>query len=520
MMLVLALLSCAPNYDDVDVKTVGVGYNPEEIGPSPTPLGGVVEYSWVNFAGGGLSLAMMSLGSFDEVGPAMVGYAPPYAAVYGFSYLFTEKLEAADSLGGVTSVPPEAEDTCYTTFEATGPIGSFKTIDVGQWMELVTEDGTGGLRMDRYPQQYPADNQDAFAYYSGIDIWTLQPQYGLVPGADGSVANMSRQVIHPASYPAGQEVIFRFPGGMAPVNAPLGSVPVSSNSVGETKIKLPNLPGGVQLEWSGPRYDGYGNVLETGGDEQRTCLAYAGHRVGAPSATDVPEGQALVGSPQSAAECADALYQNPNQEDPANLGQMYTGPWDTDDGSVLFRWEPDENRTDEYVHLAVRFLGPVDEADPNYLEEVVYESAPTAVQADWKSAQRDNLISSEAEVPDGRRAPTACEDEGSYEFDDAYLDENGGYVPSMRGDPFHNMAEVTCRMKDDGEFALTSQMIEEALAYARAHGAQGAVFYFGRSTETQVEVPAAMDNYGNRKEITPIGVATRAVDIGRFWFEE
>ena len=85
MTLLLTLLACAPDYQDVAVKTVGVGYDPEQIGPSPTPYGGVVEYSWVNFAGGGLSLALMQLGSFDEVGPNMVGFAPPYAAVYGFS---------------------------------------------------------------------------------------------------------------------------------------------------------------------------------------------------------------------------------------------------------------------------------------------------------------------------------------------------------------------------------------------------------------------------------------------------
>jgi hypothetical protein len=28
-----------------------------------------------------------------------------------------------------------------------------------------------------------------------------------------------------------------------------------------------------------------------------------------------------------------------------------------------------------------------------------------------------------------------------------------------------------------------------------------------------------MDNYGNRKSISPIKVASRAIDIGRFWYE-
>ena len=47
----------------------------------------------------------------------------------------------------------------------------------------------------------------------------------------------------------------------------------------------------------------------------------------------------------------------------ADAGQIYTGPWDTSDGKVLFRWNPGTN-PDEYVSIAVRFLGPVDPADP------------------------------------------------------------------------------------------------------------------------------------------------------------
>ncbi len=46
-LLSLAALgvSCAPDYSDATTKMVGVGYNPDEIGPAPTPYGGVVEYS-------------------------------------------------------------------------------------------------------------------------------------------------------------------------------------------------------------------------------------------------------------------------------------------------------------------------------------------------------------------------------------------------------------------------------------------------------------------------------------------
>jgi len=495
MIVLLAFLSCAPAYEDVPVKMVGVGYDPEQIGPSPTPYGGVVEYSWVNFSGAGLSLALMQLGSFDEVGPNMGGFAPPYAAVYGFSYLFTEKLAAADSLGGVTSVPPEAEETCYTTFEASGPIGSFKTVDVGDYMELVTESGEGGLRLERNPAQYPADAQNAFAYYSSIDLWTTAPMYALIPTGNGRRAeDMEPVLVHKASFPSGEAVAFRFPGGVVPQYAPMGSIPVPSGVVTTTELRVPQLPGGVQLEWNGPRYDNYGHVSVDSG-EQSSCLAFSG---------------TAVVDPQGPAECAAAISAS------ADAGQMYTGPWDTEDGKLLFRWEPGTD-PDEYVSLSVRFLGPVDRSDPNFAREIVVEPTPRAVKASWNTLQGKTVP--EGDAPEGTRAPTACEAEGAYEFDPNYLTEAGDLIPSMRGDPFHNMAEVTCRMKDDGEFALTNAIVADALTYARAHGSEGVVFYFGRSTEAEVEVPDAMDNYGNRKVITPIKVASRAIDIGRFWYE-
>ena len=46
------------------------------------------------------------------------------------------------------------------------------------------------------------------------------------------------------------------------------------------------------------------------------------------------------------------------------------------------------------------------------------------------------------------------------------------------------------------------------------------MFYFGRSTVAEIDVPDAMDNYGYRKVISPVKVAAKAIDIGRFWFEE
>jgi hypothetical protein len=105
-------------------------------------------------------------------------------------------------------------------------------------------------------------------------------------------------------------------------------------------------------------------------------------------------------------------------------------------------------------------------------------------------------------------------------FDDAYELANGELAPWMQGDPYNNVAEVNCRLGDDGEFELTSAMVEEAMTYARRYGAEGAVFYFARSNDVEAEVPLVKDQYDQGREISPIKITSRAIDIGRFWYSE
>lgn len=492
-----ALASCSPDYDDVPVKLTGVGYDPDEIGPSPTPYGGVVEYDWISFAGGGLNLSMMGLSGFDEV-TADLGFKPPYAAVFGFSYLFDHKMAAADSLGQVTSVPPEVEDSCYTSFEASGPIGSFKTVDVGSWMEFRTldDDRTGGMRFARYPDDYPANPQDAFVYYIGIDAWLPAATYGLVSTEEtgNNPGTLAQTVTRKANFPFGEQVEFRFPGGLQLQEVPVASLPRPSAAVGNTVMHLPNQPGAVMLEWEGPRYDRFG--FQTGeSGATKTCLSFV--------APGTP--------PEAAEDCAAVASMDANPQ-----GQIYTGPWDTEDGKVVFRWAAPEGEADDYVSLSVRFLGPVDREDPTFKEEVVRVPPDETITSDW---QRNNSISPDVEIPDGRRAPTACE-EGEWVFDDAYTTATGDLAPGLRGDPMNNLAEVSCRLADDGEFELTAAQLEQAMLYAQRHGAEGAIFYFSRSTDAEAVVPAAKDQYNQKLEISPVKLTSRAIEIGRFWYGE
>ncbi len=493
--------SCAVDYQDAPTKLVGVGYDPNEIGPMPTPYGGVVEYSYVDFAGAGLNMALMGLGSVDEVGPGMVGFKPPYAAVYGFSYMFDNRLGSADSLAGVTSVPPDVPDTCYTTFAAGGPIGSFKTVDVGSYIEFSTRgrERDGGLRFERFPRDYPADAQNLFVYYMGFDYYTAAARYGISLDSRGRAEDV---LVRKRNFPFGEEVEFGFPGAVTDNEMPIASMPRPSASVagGNRVFNLPNAPGGVHVQWQGPRYDGSGREIGTGG--QSTCLSYA------PPAN----------APRGWDDCAPELLDS--RELPTE-GQIYTGPWDADDGRVTFRWKPGE-ASGEYVSLAVRFLGAIDEKDANFSENVVLVDPSQSAQNAWEQAQRQGKVPQDVAIPRGRRAPAACEDPSKVEgvLDDALLNGDGSFKTAVRGDPYNNVAEVTCRLDDDGEFTLTSEQLEQAMIYARRMGAQGAVFYFARSTETEAAVPAAKGQHGQRLDISPIKLTSRAIEIGRFWYEE
>lgn len=495
--LLLFCAGCAPAYDDVSTKLVGVGYDPQEIGPSPTPYGGVLEYSWVNFAGAALSPGLLQLVSHDEVGPTMAGFGSPYAAVYGFSYVFDQRIAAADGLAGLTSVPPEADDSCYTTFEASGPLGSFTTVDVGTQMSMLTDDGLGGMTFDRSVADYPPDPEDVFVYYIGVDHWTSEPAWSAVPGADASPASMERTVIRRNNFPFGDEVSFRFPGGFPPAIAPVASIPRPAAAVGLIALTLPSAPGPVSLSWSGPRYDAYGHVIESGAEA--TCLAWPTHEGVAPAGAEDCAGADVSG--RGAAE-----------------GQIYTGPWDADDGAVTFHWVPGTGG-DEAVSLAVRFLGPTDTSSPDLMERTV-SVTPDAVADDaWRAAQRAGQVPSEVDTPMGIRPATPCESDASWSLAASVHTADGALAPVLRGNPAHNAAELTCRLADDGSFTLTRAMLADALAYAQRSGAEGAVFYFARGTEADATLPAARDRYGQRLDISPMKLTSRAIDVGRFWYD-
>jgi hypothetical protein len=481
----LTLLSCGREITETDVKMVGVGYHPDEIGAEPELYGGYVEYDYVNFAGGGLSLGGLGLVVYDEVGIGLNGFVPPYAAVYGIAFIFDEQVPAPDAHHGNIGVGPNVDDrdACWTNFEPFSYLMA-STVELGDNLALGNEDGSVVFEMGRNPEIYPPDPQDVFVYY--IEVQSHHSTPFEIPVAEGGT-----QILRPSNWQHGAEMTLSYPGGIPPREAPVSSIPRPSTSIDAQTFNLPNATTGLGLSWNGPSYLTDGTVAVEG--EIGTCVRYLG--------------EATPGFDTTS--CADEYVVPMDQEE--YPGQIYTGPWDTSDGSVTFNWDAGEN-PDEVVTLNIRFLGPVDRTADTFVSAQVPVDE-SIITDEWDLG---------GEIPQGYRNALACDDPDDVEwrFDPTYETSDGGLVTSLQGDPSNNLAEVSCRLMDDGEFTLTNEHLARGLEYATAKGAEGAVFYFSRSTDLNADVPAVKDQANYKRDIGQVKVRAHTVDMGRFWVSE
>ncbi len=484
LLALLTLFSCGREISETDIKMVGVGYHPDEIGPEPDYFGGYIEYDYVNFAGGGLSLGGLGLVVYDEVGVGLNGFTPPYAAVYGLAFIFDEQVPAPDAHHGNIGVAPAVtdRDACWTNFEPFSYLMA-STVEMGDHLSFQNEDGSVEFEMGRNPEIYPPDPQDVFVYYIEVQAHHADPLEAWLPDQS------ERQTLRAANWRHGETMQLVYPGGMPPREAPVSSIPLPSTSEEAQFLTLPNATSGLALSWSGPAYQGDGTVLAAG--PYATCVRYLGDPSGDFDVTSCSEDYTVPG----------------NQEE--YPGQIYTGPWDTSDGSVTFSWEPGSN-PDEVVTLNIRFLGPVDRQAESFVSAQVPITDESIIEDEWSSNES---------IPVGYRDALACDDPEDvvWNFDPTYETSDGELVTALQGDPSKNLAEVSCRLMDDGEFQLTNEHLARALEYASVKGGEGAVFYFSRSTDLDATVPPVKDQANYKRDIGQVKVRAHTVDMGRFW---
>ena len=506
--LLLVLSACGRETTPSDVQLAGAGLNPEEIGPQTQGYGGLIEYDWIDFAGAQIPLAIAGLASYSPVGPDINDFDAPYAVVYGLGFLMEQDLEQPDALLGTFAAPPPAAGTCQTVYEPFSFVNN--VVDAGDALTFSNADGTVGASFDRTPGVYPPDRSSVFTYYFGLEGYRPASMTRRLVGEDAAdPRSMTEEIIRPANFGFGETVTLSFPGGVPPLGVTAGSIPLPLAAAGgDPSLTLPNSPVGVMMSWSGPRYDEDGVMVADSG-AQSACLQYAPN----------PE------TPQSPDDCATIASLGDDRA--VDQGQLYTAPWETEEG-LTFRWRPAEQDVGDTVSVTVRFLGPVDREDPGFLEGVVPMSATTAMSDRWTHLVDIGRAPAGTELPQPTRPPLACEDEDDvdWRFDDALTDATGALVPSMQGDPSTKLAEVTCTVADvattdDGyvEFHLTQDMLSDAMAYAQRYGAEGAIFYVSRSTMAEITTPPVRDYAGKRRVTSPVLVVSRAVQIGRFWYD-
>jgi len=507
------LTGCGRDTYDASYKMAGVGLDPEEIEAAPADFGGIIEYDWVDIAGGGIPLGILGLVSYESAGPNFGNFAPPYAMVYGLGFVMQDNLTATDTLFGTFGTAPAKEGTCVTNLEPQAYLSNI--VDVGDGIHIESLDGEAGYTIGRRPLQFGPNVENVFAYYMELGSWQPVPSYYYAMADDGEgLGGFEKTMLRPSNFKFGTPHSISFDGSIPPDEATWGAIPVPLSAYDdlgaeepscERTMVTPTRPEGVMLSWEGPTYNQYGEEVANG--VTSTCLQFQAHE-------NVPE------SPEACATLAE--LPEPDDLDQLPFGQMYTGPWDTE-GGVTFEWMPSEAGVDEVVTISVRFLGPVDEDDEYKQLNTVAVSPSDDVKDSWEDAQDDGLIPNDIDVPDGYRTANACDDDDETEwiFDPSLSQGNGEYVVSLQGDPSHSVAEVTCRVTDsDGTFTITEEMLETARIYGTQMGAEGAVFYMARTTILDLETPPVRDQYGDKHVIEPVRVVSNAVQLGRFWFDQ
>ena len=506
----ILVAACGRGSEDVNMKYAGVGLNPDEIGPVPISAGGLIEVDWIDYAGGGLPLGLIGLVSYDAQGGPDTQFAPPYAVVNGTAFVFDTDEPAPDTMFGNFGTAPSNEGSCYTNFNPSAFLGSFS--DVGDAIRLSSTESDSEVAIGRRPSVFAPKLDGMFVYYSEISPWIVSPQtQKTLVDPDAGIAGFQDGILKAPNFNHGETYEVSFPGGLPNEEASWGSIPVPLATNGaDNLVTLPTRPQGVMLSWNGPVYDSDGYVVDDSfeaSEPTRTCLQFIGRDIAPTSATDCLE------VTQPGAQGADFG------------GQIYTGPWSSSSGLTI-EWVPGDGSVEEVVTFGIRFLGPVDEDDKyKVLSQIEVPASPRA-QEEWKYAIREGLVPEGVDVPMGYRDALACDEEGSeagqYEwvFDPSLKRPDGSYVAGLQGEPSDNLAEVVCRLSDSsGSFTISEKQLEAAMAYAMANDAMGAIFYFNRTTTTDLDAPAVRDRHGQKHDTSPVRVMANAVQLGRFWFD-
>ena len=499
----LLLPGCARDTSDAGVKPVGVGYEPGDLFPAPEKRGGIVDMTLVQTRGTNLDFGVT--GFFGSAGAFVDNSVDPFDAILAFSYFFAPAIVAADELSLLTPKGPDLEDACFVRTPGRGPLGSFRTVDVGEQLLFTNASEDPGMRtefsMPRDPADYPLNTSSVFIYYIG------------------TAPHRVSDPILPDNWPFGEDVELQFEGALPPENAPVASIPLPSDAADEragkdegnpsvftpddlSGVKVSNRvddEGAVTMRFEPgaalPDPRGNDGVLHVTWDEPLTEDA----------GTDLTISVLLLGKGEGS-----KTTNNLGQEDFCVPAEALAVELHRDDAWFIeyaarkANWcdgdfEPDlELGNDEF---GLDLLGEdtchngIDDDGEGTCDETgcMADDGVTWLQPD-PSCSRHSYKTSYC------GSDNLCYTQGGDRTADGHV------------------AELICTARDDGDFVVTSDLIDELVGLSDVEIA-GAVLKVVRSSEELIQVPMVRDAIGNEENINPVRLRASQMQFGRFEWE-
>jgi hypothetical protein len=502
--------ACARDTADAGVKTIGVGFDPGELFPGPEPRGGILDGTLLQFKGTNLDLGVTGL--FFSTGAFTDPLNDPFDAIASYGYLFAPALTTADEYQLVSPKGPDIPETCFVQVDARGPLGSFRTVDVGQSISLVTDPGDFELRsildMRREPQDYPANTSDVFIVYSAV-----APLF------------FGHEVV-PDNWAFGENVTLHFDGGLPPEGAPVASIPLPSDAAdarvdkeeGDPTIWSPDDLTGVAVsnnldgsESVVMRYDPVGLSLPDprGNDGVLHVTWDALPETPGDDETDVrPEGATVV------TISIKLLGRSPGQR--------------TEDGNYCDAAAVTAGEVHDADWLATHDASKGNWCDAGYEPATDVGNDEFGLDALGADSCHDGLDSD----GDG-----TCDEGGCLDVDGVTWlvpdpdCRRHNYQTAVCGDddlcrdvggdrdPDGHAGDLVCTALDDGDFTVDAAQIQALLDRVPEDEVGGAVLVVSRTAEKLITVPMVRDQVGNQEDINPVRLRLSQVQFGRLAWE-
>jgi len=431
----------------------------------------------------------------------------PFQLVLGFSYLFSPAILSADEWQLATPKGPDLIDidgaggNCLVQLNTRGPLGSFRTVDVGDEMVLTNGSSDPALRtefsLSRNPQDYPT-GASVSVYYSGVTNF------------------LQGHPLLPSNWAYDEDIFLHFDGGLPPDDVAVASIPMSSGQedprvdklAGEPSIHSPerleavavsNLEEPDEDEWVTMRYDPTAAGLPDPRSEDGDGVIHVQWTAPAAETASsvVTVNLKLLGVPE-----AGATTEEGNLCDPAEV----------------LAGDKDDTWLAEYQATKTNWCDPGFEPDPLVGND---EEGLSALGVDTCHNGVD-------EDADGFCDEGGCEGpEGEWLMPDpdcarhTYQSSVCGSDSLCRpvgGDRYFaaHQGDVICTAVDDGDFTVSAETVGSLLSQVDSADIGGAVLLVTRTVEKEIILPGVRDPVGNLDNINPVRFRTSEVQVGRF----